>query len=508
MSRKVIVIGAGIGGLTTAVALASQGYDVEVFEAQTYPGGSASTFVHKGYRFESGATVVGGFQENGPHYNAALQLGVSWKVKRHDPAWVVHLPDKSIALTLDHADVISKFPETAGFWRHQASIARQAWKMSADGLPWPPADAAELAQLVRVGLRNFPGDVAVAPFALMTVKQWLRMHGLAGNRSFIRFLDASLLISAQTTTAYVNALYGATALYLSRQGVYHAEGGIGGIAESLVERLKALGGRIHYRRFVRQIVVQGSKATGILFSSGRRATATQFAAADWVVVNNTPWALLDLLADAAPSSLRREAAQRSATQGAFVLHMGVRQDCLPTSLAEHHQIVETYDGPMGEGHTVFVSLSPTWDKTRAPEGYRAVTVSTHTRVDQWWQLFEQSRDAYNERKQAYARRILSLIDRNIPGFSRAADLVLPGTPLTYEFYTLRPLGMVGGFPQTSLFRARNPRTGIRNVRLVGDSIFPGQSTAGVTLGAMRVAEDIRRHLPLPTSSQYPRIVQG
>ena len=56
-------------------------------------------------------------------------------------------------------------------------------------------------------------------------------------------------------------------------------------------------------------------------------------------------------------------------------------------------------------------------------------------------------------------------------------------------------GMVGGFPQTSLFRARGPRTGLPNVRLVGDSIFPGQSTAGVTLGAQRVVQDVMRTLP-------------
>ncbi|MFN2224314.1 MAG: amine oxidase, partial [Candidatus Promineifilaceae bacterium] len=74
---------------------------------------------------------------------------------------------------------------------------------------------------------------------------------------------------------------------------------------------------------------------------------------------------------------------------------------------------------------------------------------------------------------------------------------LPGTPVTFDYYTRRPLGMVGGFPQTSLFRTRGPGTGIRNLWLVGDSIFPGQSTAGVTLGAMRVAAEVLRAIPGP-----------
>ena len=54
--------------------------------------------------------------------------------------------------------------------------------------------------------------------------------------------------------------------------------------------------------------------------------------------------------------------------------------------------------------------------------------------------------------------------------------------------------MVGCYAQTSRFAARGPKTGIDNLWLVGDSIFPGQSTAGVTLGAMRVAAEVRRKM--------------
>jgi phytoene dehydrogenase-like protein len=107
--KKVIVIGAGIGGLTTAALLAHDGYDVTVLEGQTYPGGSASTFFHKGYRFDSGATVAGGFQSNGPHSIVGKMLNIQWQVHQHEPAWVVHLPDRDIALTQDTSDILTKF---------------------------------------------------------------------------------------------------------------------------------------------------------------------------------------------------------------------------------------------------------------------------------------------------------------------------------------------------------------------------------------------------------------
>jgi phytoene dehydrogenase-like protein len=67
--------------------------------------------------------------------------------------------------------------------------------------------------------------------------------------------------------------------------------------------------------------------------------------------------------------------------------------------------------------------------------------------------------------------------------------------VTFKFYTRRHRGGVGGFPFTSLFNARGSWTGLRNAWLVGDSIFPGQSTAGVTMGALRVADEVLRAHP-------------
>ncbi|MGB7341824.1 MAG: NAD(P)/FAD-dependent oxidoreductase [Phototrophicaceae bacterium] len=492
---KVVVVGAGVGGLTTAALLAQAGYDVTVLEAQVYPGGSASTFDHKGYRFESGATVAGGFQPNGPHHVLAEMLDIDWQVKLHDPAWVVHLPDKDVALTLDNQDVLANFPETERFWEEQSKIAEMAWSLSAQGLPWPPRDIAELLQLAKVGLMNFPQDLQIIPFALTTVQDWLRRHNLADNKTFRRFIDATLLISAQNTSEIVNGIYGATAMDLARRGVYHVEGGIGGIAETLVAKVRELGGEVIYRQHVQRIAVENRTAVGVYATKGRRSTKEIFYPADFVVVNNTPWSLENMLGEDAPSNLKAETQRRNDTQGAFILHIGVDADKLPQGIADHHQIVNTYDGKMGEGETLYVSMSPEWDASRAPDGQRAVTVSTHTNVQQWWDMLAEDEQAYQDCKAAFAERIIDTIDKTLHGFKAATTLVLPGTPVTYEFYTMRHKGMVGGFPQSSLFKARGPRTGIGNVRLVGDSVFPGQSTAGVTLGGIRVAKDVMRHLP-------------
>ena len=322
------------------------------------------------------------------------------------------------------------------------------------------------------------------PFAVTSVSRWLDALGVH-EHSARMFIDAQLLISAQTTAVHANALYGSVAIDLPRSGAYHVRGGIGSLAKTLADALIAQGGTLHYRQGVTRLEVRPDGTFRALTNKGVSFEA------DIVLANLTPWALDTLLAAQSPPSLQSETAHRRSTWGAFTLYLGVPATALP-SHSDHFQIVQREDLPLGEGNSVFVSLSDASDPTRAPSGHRALTLSTHTRIESWWILREKDPEGYHARISEYRDRLLDGAERAIPGLRENAKLVLPGTPVSFQRFTRRPRGMVGGFAQSSLFAARGPGTGIPHLWLVGDSIFPGQSTAGVTAGALRVAAEVRR----------------
>lgn len=486
---RVIVIGSGIGGLTTAAVLARNGLQVTVLEAQVYPGGCASTYFHQGYRFDSGATLAAGFYPGGPMDLVARSTGIdAWPAQPAETAMVVHLPEgMSVPRRAGDArwdDIDSAFGRPGlDFFHWQERTANALWELALQLPPWPPQSLTDLGITSTAGiswmLRQRNAELAVDAFRPIAA----HLHHAPENLRL--FVDAQLLISAQVTSEHANALYSAAALDLPRRGVVHLSGGMGVIAETLVNAVRRHGGQVIYRHEVTRIQNTGKRS--YLIETKRDGTFS----ADLVIANLTPWNAVDLFGADVPSSLRSLPTRPVDGWGAFMVYMGLDSTVLPPNFPLHHQII--LRRPLGEGNSVFASLSPAWDASRAPSGHRALTLSTHTNLDAWWRLYQNDRPAYEARKAEMVAKVLAAAEIAIPGLRAAARLVIPGTPVTFQRFTRRKWGWVGGFPQTSLLRAFGPHLG-HNLWLVGDSIFPGQSIAATALGGLRVAQMALREI--------------
>lgn len=485
--QKIVVIGAGVGGLTTAAVLARTGLDVTVLEAHIYPGGCAGTFFHQHYRFDAGATLAGGFYPDGPMDQVAKAAGISsWPAHPAAPALAVHLPNGQTVVRWGderrHAEHAAAFgAPAAAFWRWQEATAEALWQLALQSPPWPPQQLSEVIRLAPLGLRWLGDHWSRLPGLLVDSGRAVAAH-LAGQSEALRlFVDAQLLIAAQATSATANALYGAAALDLPRRGVVHLTGGMGALAQTLAQAVRSHGGQVLYRQEVEQIKLEQGRCVGVTTKRGDSF------AADLVIANLPPWNIAHLVGEQEIRGLRTLADSLDDGWGAFMVYVGLDNGVIPPDFPLHHQVI--VQEPLGEGNSIFLSLSPTWDEQRAPAGKRALTISTHTELQPWWRLLESDAERYASRKQSYTQRILAAAERVLPGLQAAAQLILPGTPVTFQRFTRRRWGWVGGFPQTSLWRAWGPRLG-PNLWMVGDSIFPGQSTAAVALGGLRVADAI------------------
>lgn len=487
---RIIVIGAGVGGLTTAAVLARAGLDVTVLEAHIYAGGSAGTFYHQGYRFDAGATLAGGFYKGGPMDLVAHAAGINaWPAEPAEIAMSVIMPDgAAIARTGSeqrHRIREEVFgPSARRFFAWQEHTADALWDFALRFPDWPPQTTRQVINTARTTLSWLAADPRnrLSAGLMADLFRPVADHLKHSSERLRAFVDGQLLISAQTTSQKANALYAASALDLPRRGVVHLHGGIGSISDTLVTAIRSHGGKVLFRQEVTGIRIEKGRPVAVELKRGESIPA------DVVIANLTPWNLRRLLDSQAPALLKSLPEMPQDGWGAFMLYAGIDTQVIPADLPLHTQILKAR--PFGEGNSIFLSISPAWDSARAPEGQRAVTISTHTSLKGWWNLYQQDQTAYHALRDEYSQRILKLVESVIPGFRQAAQLVLPGTPVTFQRFTRRAWGWVGGFPQTSLLRAWGPRM-MPGLWMVGDSIFPGQSTAAVAMGGLRVAADVQ-----------------
>ena len=479
----VVVVGAGIAGLTAAALLVRSGARVQVLEGHTVPGGCASFYQRAGYRFDVGATLVSGFGPRGVHRRLFQLLGVDCPAETVEPAMVVRLPDETVVRFGDARWEVERKRafgvQAEPFWREQERIADLAWDFSTR-FPMLPTGVEGLRALAHA----FRPRHAPLAFTLGRTVESIVPPG--EHRRLRAFIDAQLLITAQADAASTDLAYGSTALDIAREGTFHLADGVSAIAIALARSIRRGGGEIAYGTPVVEIVREAGAAVGVRLGDGSVVRAPAVIAA--IPVQNVR-ALLGVAPDRVGVLDRVPAL--SQRWGAFMAYVGVPAGVVPDDCPLHHQLLAEYDRPLGEGNTTFFSFSAPHEERRARRGGRAITISTHTDVAAW----ERARadGSYARRKAAYAEALRSALERVVPGAWERAETIEFATPATFERYTGRLRGLVGGTPQvpaTANLNALSHASGIAGLVLAGDTVFPGQSTVGASLSGVAAARAI------------------
>ncbi len=139
---------------------------------------------------------------------------------------------------------------------------------------------------------------------------------------------------------------------------------------------------------------------------------------------------------------------------------------------------------------MFLSVSAPGDLESAPAGFRSVMVSTHCELSPWQNLDDND---YEIRKKNIGKKLLDLAHRVYPTLGQNAVVHEIATPRTYERFTRRPHGAVGGARLSlanSNQRAIPHDIGLPGFWMVGDSTWPGLGTVACVLGSRNVARDV------------------
>ena len=499
---RVIVVGAGIGGLTAGALLARRGYDVLIFDQAIVPGGCASTFKRRGFTFDVGATQVAGLEPGGIHHRIFSELDIELpEATPCDPACAVFLPDETEPINVWRdpekwqLERQKQFPGSEPFWGLMNRLFQASWRFQGRDPVLPPRNIWDVWQLIKA-LR--PDTSITFPFTFMTVADALRLFNLDDNLRLKTFLDLQLKLYSQVDTEETALLYAATALGVSQepQGLYHLQGSMQVLSDRLVEALERYGGKLLMRHTVEAIETENGKAAAVRVKNQKTGEVWR-ETADFVVANVTAQNLVQLtgMGKSQPQTAsgflqrgyRRRVDKLPPASGAFVVYLGVEESAIPPGCPPHLQFFYDYDGVIGENNSLFVSVSHPGDG-RAPEGKATITASSFTDTRRWWNASD-----YQALKQQYTEGAIARLSSYFRLTPETLVYQEAATPRTFAHFTARDRGEVGGvgqrIPTFGPFGFAN-RTPFQKLWLVGDCTHPGEGTAGVSYSALTVVRQI------------------
>lgn len=494
MTYEVVVVGGGIGGLTTAALLAARGVSVCLLERESRAGGCCAAFESFGHSFETGAGLYASWQPGEIHERVFAELPVAAPEAREvSPAYVLRLPggeDVRVGGGFDEfaESLRSAFPECADaavrFYREAMQIA-DALHRSATRLP-SLATASKL-QRMKLTLQEARLSSTIRARASETAAQRL----VEASARFRHFVDAQLQIFAQVPSDTCAYLYAAVALAQPLRGMYALRGGAQLLADALVESIERSGGLVRTDTTALRLAFDAQgRAAGVTLLSGETIAASRA-----VVSNLTVWDTYGKLvgADRTPADVRARL-KGLRGWGAYQIFVSVDEEAarrLPSERVlalDDWQEGEPFDPERAQ---LMLSVAPDWD-ARAPEGKRAATVSTFTDAEQWF-TFHTDEVEHEEDDGRALENVWGRIHAALPELGAGAEVIETATPRTFYERTRRRLGMVGGIGQSlEVFGANalTHRTTVPNLFMVGDTVFPGNGVAAVTQSALIVANEI------------------
>lgn len=457
------VVGSGIGGSSTAAYLNAKGRNVILFEKEPYLGGCSSTFKHKKFSYNTGATTLAGYQEEFIVKEMFDTIGFTPRLIPTDPTIVVMQNGKTTPRYRDFEKFLAileqnyPHPKNREFWSLVHSINSDFYKHNGHHY----TNATLFKKLL--SLASFiPLGLSFARY-MGSAEKFVNSFFGEISQEYKQFLESQILIVAQAPLREINFLTAALALGYTFNENHYVVGGMSELFEAMTAKIE------HLKR--------DSEVSKIRKCDGFYEIETKEAiySAKEVILNATVYESAKLFDDAEIKNYYKKYEKLNNYQSSFMLYMTIKSE---KSFEHHYQIIQDEIFKHTLSKALFVSISDKSDNSLALEGHYSITASIHTDVRFW-----EDKSSYKSQKKELHAILLDTIMQQL-GID-ALEIVdsFCATPKSFAHYINR--SQLGGNAITMKnfipFLPGND-TKIEGLYSVGDSVYAAQGWPGVMLG--------------------------